>query len=65
MQAKGAYFILCYMCIKKNFGVGELTVLKEPSFPQTMLTTKAPIKVVEINIVRAEAGRGLHTEKDA
>ena len=41
------------MYITKNFGIAVLTVPKvHPPPPQTMLTMMAPIKGVEINIVR-------------
>ena len=39
--------MLHYMYITKTFGIAALT-------PQTMLTKKAPIKDVKINIVREE-----------
>ena len=57
-HAKGTYFILRYMYITKNFGIAVLSLLKVAPSPQTMFTTKAPIKGVEINIVREERGGG-------
>ena len=46
------------MYITKNCGIAVLTVFKVPASPQTMLTTKAQIKGVEINIVRGDGGGG-------
>ena len=50
------YFITLYY--EKLNSIAVLTVLKSPPLsPQTVLTTKAPIKDVEINIVKGEGGK--------
>ena len=53
-KLKGPYFLLRYIYITKNFGIAVLTVFKVTPPSKTILTTKAPIKDVEINIVRGE-----------
>ena len=46
------------MYITKNFGIVVLTIFKDPlAFPKTVLTAKARIKEIKINIVKGEGAK--------